>query len=300
MARKKVVVKNLASMQNFGSIDVLCSDKTGTLTSGHLSLNQHLDPLGTPCEQTFQYAYLNSMLQAGISNPVDDSLRQTSTNPLDVAILGHDHADIHEYRKAAEVPFDFERRLVSVIAEHNGERVLVSKGAPESLLTKCTAYEANGQTYPLDAAAKTSIEKTYQTCSQEGFRVLGVAHRRIDNQPKYDRNDEHDLVLSGFLTFIDPPLEDATSAIQALHRDGVRVKILTGDNAQVTKYICDRVGLHVGKIIEGDTLDRLTDAAVAHLAEHTAAFARVSPRKRTASFSRSNRASTPSAILAMG
>jgi len=280
MARKKVIVKNLASMQNFGSIDVLCSDKTGTLTSGVLTLDRHVDPCGTPSEIPFQYAYINSLLQAGISNPVDESLRQMAANPLDVAILGHDHPDVHAYRKAAEIPFDFERRLISIVAQNSEARVLITKGAPESVLARCTAYEANGKQSPMDDKARSQHEKTFQEFSAKGFRVLGVAYRQIQGQPKYDREDERDLVLAGFVTFVDPPLDDAAAAIQSLHRDGVRVKIITGDNAQVTKYICDRVGLRVGKIIEGDTLDRLTDGAVAHLAEHTVAFARVSPAQK--------------------
>jgi Mg2+-importing ATPase len=280
MARKKVIVKNLASMQNFGSIDVLCSDKTGTLTSGHLTLDRHVDPFGTASEITFRYAYINSVLQAGLSNPVDESLRQAAANPLDVAILGHDHPDIHTYSKAAEIPFDFERRLVSVVAENNNTRVLITKGAPESVLAHCSAYEANGTQCPMDDKARAQHEKTFQAFCAEGFRALAVAYRPIQIQPKYDRDDEHDLVLAGFLTFMDPPLEEATEAIQSLHRDGVRVKILTGDNSQVTKYICDRVGLRTGKIVEGTALDRMTDAAVAHLAEHTVAFARVSPAQK--------------------
>jgi Mg2+-importing ATPase len=280
MARKKVIVKNLASMQNLGSIDVLCSDKTGTLTSGHLTLDRHVDPCGTACESTFKYAYINSILQAGISNPVDESLRQAAANPLDAAILGHDHPDIHSYRKIAEIPFDFERRLISVVAQDGNSRIIITKGAPESILARCNAYEIDGKQYPLDPEARPQHEKTFQTFSAEGFRVLAVAYRPIEVQPKYDREDEHDLVLAGFITFIDPPLDDAASAIKVLHRDGIRVKILTGDNAQVTKYICERVGLHTARIIEGTTLDRLTDAAVAHLAEHTVAFARVSPAQK--------------------
>jgi Mg2+-importing ATPase len=280
MARKKVIVKNLASMQNFGSIDVLCSDKTGTLTSGKLTLDRHVDPFGVSSETAFQYAYINCILQAGISNPVDESLRQVAANPLDTAILGHDHPDIHAYRKVAEIPFDFERRLVSVVAETNDKRVLITKGAPESVLARCSLYEANGRQYALDGETKSQHEKTYQAFSTSGFRVLGVAYRPIPIQTKYDRDDEHDLVLAGFLTFIDPPLEDAGAAIRSLHRDGIRVKIITGDNAKVTKYVCDRVGLHAGKIIEGDALDRLTDGAVAHLAEHALAFARVTPAQK--------------------
>jgi len=281
MARQKVIVKNLASMQNFGSIDVLCSDKTGTLTSGRLGLDQHIDPFGNASEVSFRYAYINSILQAGISNPVDDSLREaTAANPLDLAILGHDQPDVHTYRKVAELPFDFERRLVSVVAENGNERVLINKGAPESVLARCTAYEAEGKQHVMDDALRAQFDETYRALCAEGFRVLGVAYRQVPVQPKYETQDERDLVLAGFITFIDPPLEEAAGAIESLHRDGIVVKILTGDNALVTKYICDRVGLTVGRIVEGSELERMNDAAVAHLAEQTVAFARVSPMQK--------------------
>src|SRR5215471_13037017 len=151
MARKKVIVKNLATMQNFGSIDVLCSDKTGTLTSGKLGLHQHIDAFGSPSEQAFRYAYINSALQAGIRNPVDESLKQADTrNPLDLAILNHDHPDVHQYKKVREIPFDFERRLLSVVAEDGGGRLLVTKGAPESVLSRSIAYEENGAQHAMD------------------------------------------------------------------------------------------------------------------------------------------------------
>ena len=280
MAHKKVIVKNLASMQNFGSIDVLCSDKTGTLTTGNLSLDKHVDALGAPSEVTFQHAYINSSLQAGISNPVDDTIRQTTANPLDAAILNHDHPDIRNYNKIAEIPFDYERRLVSVVAENGNQRMIITKGAPESVLAHCAAYESGGQPHLMDDAARAQCEKTYQSFCTTGFRVIAVAYRQIPIQSKYDREDERDLVLSGFITFIDPPLEEAAAAIRSLRRDGIRVKILTGDNAQVTKYICARVGLRIGRIVEGSTLDRMNDAAVAHLAERTGAFARVSPAQK--------------------
>ncbi len=281
MAQHKVIVKNLAAMQNFGSIDVLCSDKTGTLTSGRLKLDRHVDPFGTASERTFQYVYINSILQAGIQNPVDESLRQVEIgNPLDLAILSHDHPDVHTYKKVAEIPFDFERRLLSIVAENGNQRLLITKGAPESVLARCSLYEAGGEQLRLDNNTRTRCEKTFQSFSSGGFRVLGVAYRQVAVQEKYETRDEHDFVLAGFVTFFDPPLDEAAAAIQLLQRDGIDVKILTGDNALVTKYICEQVGLEVGRIVEGDELDRMNDAAVAHLAEQTIAFARVSPMQK--------------------
>ncbi len=148
------------------------------------------------------------------------------------------------------------------------------------MLARCTAYEADGEQHAIDDALRAQFEKTYQGFSAKGFRVLGVAYRKVPIQPKYEAEDERDLVLAGFITFIDPPLEEAAAAIGSLHRDGIVVKILTGDNALVTRYICERVGLQVGRVVEGSELDRMNDAAVAHLAEQTVAFARVSPMQK--------------------
>jgi Mg2+-importing ATPase len=284
MAAKKVIVKNLAAMQNFGSIDILCSDKTGTLTTGKLTLDRHVDPLGETCERTFKFVYINSILQAGIPNPVDDSVQKRSVaGPLDEAVLNHDHPDVHSYQKVREIPFDFERRLLSVVADSGEECVLITKGAPESVLRQSTSYELAGRPgdiCALDDGARARVQETYQGFCSEGFRVLGVAYRTIGIQESYDASDEHDLVLLGFVTFLDPPLDEAVSAIQALHRDGIRIKILTGDNALVTRHICEQVGLRTGRIVEGDELDRMNDAAVAHLAEKTTVFARVSPMQK--------------------
>src|SRR5206468_4348085 len=155
MARKKVIVKPLEAMQNFGSIDVLCSDKTGTLTSGEMALDQHLDPFGASSERVFLLAYLNSRHETGVSNPLDQAIKQSRiSNPLDAAVLQHDHPDIHAYQKIDEIPFDFERRRVSIVVEHEGERLLITKGAPESVLPVCSAYELDGQQHALDADSR--------------------------------------------------------------------------------------------------------------------------------------------------
>jgi Mg2+-importing ATPase len=281
MARKKVIVKNLATMQNFGSIDVLCSDKTGTLTSGVLTLQDHVDAFGAPSEQAFRYVYINSALQAGIPNPVDESLRQADTrNPLDLAILNHDHPDVSRYKKVREIPFDFERRLLSVVAEDGGGRILISKGAPESMLSRSVAYDAGGSRHELDDDTRSRCEKTYQDLCASGFRVVAVAYRQVPVQDAYEVSDEEGLTLAGFITFIDPPLEEAAAAIKSLRRDKVKIKILTGDNALVTQCICEQVGLKVGRIVSGDELDRMNDSALAHLVEKTTVFARVSPMQK--------------------
>jgi Mg2+-importing ATPase len=281
MARKKVIVKHLEAMQNFGSIDVLCSDKTGTLTSGEMSLDQHLDPFGTPSERVFLLAYLNSLHETGVANPLDQAIKQSrSANPLDTAVLQHDHPDIHSYRKIDEIPFDFERRRVSTVVEHENERLLITKGAPESMMPVCSAYELNGEQHPLDPEARARCETTYRELCTKGFRMLAVAYAAVPRQDVYRAADEKDLVLAGFLTFSDPPLESAKLALRDLKSDGIQVKILTGDNELVTQHICSQVGLEDGRIILGDELERMSDPALAHVVEQTSVFARVSPAQK--------------------
>lgn len=281
MARKKVIVKHLEAMQNFGSIDVLCSDKTGTLTSGEMALDRHVDPFGNDSERVFLLAYLNSLHETGVSNPLDVAIKERhSSNPLDTAVLQHDHPDIHDYHKLDEIPFDFERRRVSIVVAHQGARLLITKGAPESVLPVCSGYELNGQENTLDDQARSRSEATYRAFCAQGFRMLAVACAKVAPKDVYGDADEKDLVLAGYLTFSDPPLESAKSSLLALRRDGIEVKILTGDNELVTKHICSQVGLDSERIILGDELEGMTDPALAHVVEQTSVFARVSPAQK--------------------
>ena len=281
MARKKVIVKHLEAMQNFGSIDVLCSDKTGTLTSGEMALDRHVDPFGTTSERVFLLAYLNSLHETGVSNPLDEAIKERHrSDPLDTAVLQHDRPDIHDYRKIDEVPFDFERRRVSIVVEYNGARLLITKGAPESVLTACSAYELNGERFRLDIESRKRCETIYRDFCAGGLRMLAVAYSEVQAKNVYRAEDEQDLVLAGFLTFSDPPLETAKFALQALRRDGIEVKILTGDNELVTQHICSQVGLDSTRIILGDELESMTDPALAHVVEQTSVFARVSPAQK--------------------
>ncbi len=268
MARQKVIVKHLAAIQNFGSIDVLCSDKTGTLTSGDMALSQMLDPLGQPSERVSLLAYLNSVHETGIKSP------------LDMAILKHASLDVQSYQKLDEVPFDFERRRLSVAVEHAGERLLITKGAPESVLACCTSYEINGAQHPLDAQTQEQCEATYKHLSAQGYRVLAVAVRSLPMQEAYRLQDERELVLVGYLAFFDPPREDAAEVLAGLHRDDIKVKILTGDNELVARHVCEQVGLDPERIVLGEELDRMTDAALAHMVEQSTIFARVSPAQK--------------------
>jgi Mg2+-importing ATPase len=268
MARQKVIVKHLAALQNFGSMNVLCSDKTGTLTSGAMVLRQHLGPLGEPAERVLLLAYLNSFHETGIKSP------------LDAAILAHDHPDIGAYRKLDEIPFDFERRRLSVVVASDRERLLITKGAPEGVLPLCTACEVDGEQRPLDNEGRARCAATSQGLAAQGYRVLAVAYRPVPEQPAYSVAEERGLVLAGFVTFFDPPLEDTAAALRDLRRDGVRVKILTGDNELVARHVCAEVGLDGSRVVLGQELERMSDAALAHVAERATIFARVSPAQK--------------------
>ena len=268
MARKKVIVKHLSAIQNFGSIDVLCSDKTGTLTTGNMVLDRSIDPFGHPADRPFELAYVNSKFETGIRSP------------LDAAILKKPCATADAFEKRDEIPFDFERRRLSIVVEQGGNRTLIVKGSPEGIFPLLTSYESDGTIQPVTPDTLSSFRATYEGLSSEGFRVLAVAYANVSPRPAYSVADEPHLTLAGFMAFGDPPLADAGEAIAALKRDGVEVKIITGDSDLVSCRICGDVGLDAGKIVLGTDLDKMSDSALAHVAEQTTVFARVSPAQK--------------------
>ena len=271
MAKQKVIVKHLESIQNFGSIDTLCSDKTGTLTSGETQLEGYLDLQEKTSDRVLLFSYLNSSYETGIRSPLDE------------AILQHGSTDITGYSKVGEIPFDFERRCLSVIVRHEDELLLITKGAPESILPLCSAYEVDGERKALDGVdgqVRTKFVQGYRGLSSQGYRVLAVAYRPIPQQTTYRKTDEQTLVLLGFLTFADPPKPDAAKVLQALKSDGVQVKILTGDNELVTRHVCEKVGLDGGRIVLGSDLDHMSDAALSQVVAQVNVFARVSPAQK--------------------
>jgi Mg2+-importing ATPase len=268
MAREKVIVKHLSAIQNLGSIDVLCSDKTGTLTAGTLSLDRSVNPFGTEAERPLFFATLNSRFQTGVKSP------------LDAAIVERRVAGTDVFSKTDEIPFDFERRRLSVIVESRDAVFLVTKGAPEAVLSACSTYEIDGSVYPLDASATTRCLDLFQAMSERGLRVLAIAYRKVSQRSGFTIADERDLVLVGFLAFADPLIEGVNASIDRLRRDGVRVKILTGDNELVTRSICTQVGIDGGRIVLGDEIERMDEAALARVAEQTSVFARVSPSQK--------------------
>ncbi len=281
MARSKVIVKNLAAIQNFGSIDVLACDKTGTLTTGEMTLERFTDPIGAPSTRPLLFAYLNSYFETGVDNPMDAAvLRKGKLNPLDSAVLRHDHPDISGFVKVDEVPFDFERRCVSVVAAREEETLLVTKGAPEHVMLLSTAYEVDGQVHPLDDPAKARISAAHEDLGIRGFRVLAVAYSRVSKRTSFTKDDERGLTLAGFLAFADPPRDDARDVLAELRKEGIHVKVLTGDNELVTRHVCERVGIAPSHVLLGRQIDAMSDPALAHKAERAQVFARMTPEQK--------------------
>jgi len=272
MSRKKVIIKRLHSIQNFGAMDVLCSDKTGTLTQDKVILERHLDVLGRDSEKVLQLAYLNSYYQTGLKNL------------LDIAVL--EHAELEQglrlatdYRLVDEIPFDFSRRRMSVVVEtEKREELLITKGAVEEMLQVCRDVEIDRKPYPLTDEYKYRARVMARQLNEQGFRVIAVAFRRFPLGTKtYSRTAEQDMVLAGFMAFLDPPKDSAGPAIQALQSHGVAVKVLTGDNDAVTVRICQEVGLGIDQILLGPEIDAMSDEELTVAARRANLFAKVSP-----------------------
>jgi len=268
MARKKVIVKHLSAIQNLGSLDVLCSDKTGTLTAGTMSLDQSLDAFGNAAQRTLELAYLNSNFETGIRSPLDDViLKQPAPKTQDVT-------------KCDEIPFDFERRRLSVVIQRQSQRILIAKGAAEGIFPLLAGYEIDGKSQPINDDALNRIRKASDELNSQGFRSLAVAYAEVPARANYSVADERSLILAGFLTFSDAPLADAAQVLDSLKKDGVEIKVISGDNDRVTGHVCELVGVNPGKIITGDEVQEMTDPALAHIAEETHVFARISPAQK--------------------
>lgn len=271
MARDHVVVKHLPAIQNFGTIDVFCSDKTGTLTTGVMSFASSVDFLGKVSDRPIELGYLNSKFETGIRSP------------LDVAILKTERPDSDAYVKCDEIPFDFERRRLTIAIEKKDGAtgcLLITKGAPEGILELSDSYETEGRIVSLNAETRGRCRQTFDDLSAQGFRVLAVAYRIVEARQSFTLADERSLVLAGYLAFADPANPDAALSLAAMKRDGVEVKILTGDNELVARHVCEQVGIKNPNVILGEELDRTSDPALQHLAEETTVFARVSPMQK--------------------
>lgn len=272
MSKKKVLVKRLAAIHDLGSMDVLCTDKTGTLTEARIRLDRHLDPGGQDSARVLLLAYLNSHFESGLKSPLDD------------AILSHEEVDIGGWEKVDEVPFDFERRRISVLVRKNDTRLLVVKGALEDILSLSTHYEADGpeDVRPLDVEARSSLFERFAALGREGHRVLGVAWK--DEPPDREHvliDDETELVFAGFATFEDPPKESAGQMIRSLAEAGVGVVIVTGDNELVAQHVCRKVGLPVRGVLTGADLHTLDEPAFEARVEDVNLFCRVTPAQKS-------------------
>ena len=271
MAKQKVIVKRLAAIHDLGSMDVLCTDKTGTLTEAKIALIRHITLSGADSERVLELAWLNSHFESGLRSP------------LDAAILEHASSIPAGWIKIDEVPFDFERRRVSVLLEHGGRRILVIKGAPEDVLKLSSRYELSGEndTQPFDAAALARANTQFQTLCEEGFRVLGIAWREEPaSQTHVVVADEHDFVFAGYAAFLDPPKASAGEAIAALERSGVGIKIITGDNERVTQYVCTQLDIPIEGLLTGTELASLSEEALSARIEETNLFCRVNPSQK--------------------
>jgi len=269
MAAKGVIVRQLHAIENFGSMDVLCTDKTGTLTEGVVGLQGAKDTHGQDSDEVFRSAYLNAHFQTGLSNPLDDAI--TAARQLDLTGV----------EKVDEVPYDFVRKRLSIIVRSTGEPpLLVTKGALDNILAVCSFFQDGEKVLPLDAAVKDQIQGQFAAWSEQGLRILGVAVKAVQQQQIYTRDDERDLTFVGFLQFFDPPKADAAQAIIALAKLGVRLKIITGDNRRVAEHVAKIVNLPVEGVLTGTELTALSDEALWHRVEHTDLFVDVDPNQK--------------------
>ncbi|MDP9128062.1 MAG: magnesium-translocating P-type ATPase [Pseudomonadota bacterium] len=274
MSRKKVIVKRLNSIQNFGAMDVLCTDKTGTLTQDKVIMKRHVDLHGEDCDEVLQYAYLNSYYQSGLKNL------------LDVAVLQHAEIrqDLHleTYAKIDEIPFDFVRRRMSVVVEKDKrQHILVCKGAVEEILSVCTKGELGRNVFDMTMTHQEEISALARGLNEDGFRVIAVAHKDMPpEQTAYSVKDECSLTLIGFIAFLDPPKDSAPQAIAALHQHGVQVKVLTGDNDIVARRVCRDVGLQIEGTLLGSAIEGMSDADLTIQVRHTTLFAKLSPAQK--------------------
>ena len=293
MAKKGVIVKRLAAIQNFGSMDVLCADKTGTLTENRVTLIKHVDIAGQESEKVLLYSYLNSYNQTGLRNPLDE------------AILKHSDIKADLYRKIDEIPFDFVRKRLSVVIEDQGKSLLITKGAPEEITKVCTTFELEGHVDELNRDEQDRLDLEYRTLSSQGLRVLGVCYRAMEAKPAYKVADETDMTFVGFVAFMDPLKATAGESMELLRQAGVKLKVLTGDNEIVAANICSQLGFQVvqarrGKtfdsslgrmvsttttepmnIVKGTEIEAIDDNALAIVVERADIFTRVTPAQKS-------------------
>lgn len=271
MSKKKTIVKKLDSIQNFGAMNIFCTDKTGTLTEDKIVLEKYLNVNGEEDFNILKYAFLNAYLQTGLKSNIDEAVVAKAKT------IGIENS-VEKYKKIDEIPFDFSRRCLSVAVEIDNKDELITKGAVEEILNICTTFEYKGQTEKLTNKKIENMRKICKDLNEEGFRVVAICKKIITNNKKdFNSTDEKDMTLLGFIGFLDPPKESAKEAIEGLNNAGIRVMVLTGDNVEVTRCVCNKAGINSKEIITGNKIDALSDVALSRLLKRNNIFAKLSP-----------------------
>ena len=271
MSKKKTIVKKLDSIQNFGAMNIFCTDKTGTLTEDKIVLEKYLNVNGEEDFNILKYAFLNAYLQTGLKSNIDEAVVAKAKT------VGIENS-LKKYKKIDEIPFDFSRRCLSVAVEIDNKDELITKGAVEEILNICTTFEYKGQTEKLTNEKIENMRKICKDLNEEGFRVVAICKKIITNNKKdFNSTDEKDMTLLGFIGFLDPPKESAKEAIEGLNNAGIRVMVLTGDNVEVTRCVCNKAGINSKEIITGNKIDTLSDVALSRLLKRNNIFAKLSP-----------------------
>jgi Mg2+-importing ATPase len=264
MSKHGVIVKQLSAIQNFGSMDILCTDKTGTLTENHIALIRHVDGFGAESDKTLLYGYLCSLFTTGFENPIDNAVRSFK------------QVNIRGYRKLDEIPYDFERKRDSVVVAHGKRNLLITKGAPEEVMRISHKY-ADGRPFE---AVKAEVEAEYESLSAEGFRVLAIAIHHVQDRASYEPNMERQMTFMGFMAFLDPAKQSVKPTLVQIRDHGIQVKIITGDNALVTRKIAQDIDLKIDGLLTGPEIDRMHDGKLREAVEKTTVFARVNPEQK--------------------
>ena len=271
MSKKKTIVKKLDSIQNFGAMNIFCTDKTGTLTEDKIVLEKYLNVNGEEDFNILKYAFLNAYLQTGLKSNIDEAVVAKAKT------IGIENS-VEEYKKIDEIPFDFSRRCLSVAVEIDNKDELITKGAVEEILNICTTFEYKGQTEKLTNKKIENMRKICKDLNEEGFRVVAICKKIItNNKEDFNSTDEKEMTLLGFIGFLDPPKESAKEAIEGLNNAGIRVMVLTGDNVEVTRCVCNKAGINSKEIITGNKIDTLSDVALSRLLKRNNIFAKLSP-----------------------
>ena len=271
MSKKKTIVKKLDSIQNFGAMNIFCTDKTGTLTEDKIVLEKYLNVNGEEDFNILKYAFLNAYLQTGLKSNIDEAVVAKAKT------VGIENS-LKKYKKIDEIPFDFSRRCLSIAVEIDNKDELITKGAVEEILNICTTFEYKGQTEKLTNEKIENMKRICKNLNEEGFRVVAICKKIITNNKKdFNSTDEKDMTLLGFIGFLDPPKESAKEAIEGLNNAGIRVMVLTGDNVEVTRCVCNKAGINSKEIITGNKIDTLSDVALSRLLKRNNIFAKLSP-----------------------